>query len=47
MKKILLLLFCMMAMTVQAQEWPASSIQTYAGTRWWWMGSAVEEKELS
>lgn len=47
MKKILLLLFCMMSMTVQAQEWPASSIQTYAGTRWWWMGSAVEEKELS
>ena len=33
MKKILLLLFCMMAMTVQAQEWPASSIQTYAGTK--------------
>ena len=47
MKKLFLILFCLIALTVQAQKWPASSIQTHAGTRWWWMGSAVEETELS
>ena len=47
MRKILCILACLMALTAQAQRWPASSIQTHAGSRWWWMGSAVEEAELS
>ena len=47
MRKILCILACLMALTAQAQRWPASSIQTHAGSRWWWMGSAVEETELS
>ena len=47
MKKFFLILFSLMALSAQAQRWPASSIQTHAGSRWWWMGSAVEETELS
>ncbi|MBQ9363300.1 MAG: glycosyl hydrolase family 2 [Bacteroidaceae bacterium] len=31
----------------QVPTWPKSSIQTRPGARWWWMGSAVDEKNLS
>jgi hypothetical protein len=47
MRRFLLILACLMALSAQAQRWPASSIQTHAGSRWWWLGSAVEEEELS
>ena len=46
MRKLLLILACLMALSVQAQKWPTSSIQTHAGSRWWWLGSAVEEEDL-
>ncbi len=28
-------------------HWPKESVETKPGTRWWWMGSAVDEKDLS
>jgi len=49
MKK--LFLTCLMgltAFTVNAQpSWPSTSVETKAGTRWWWMGSAVDDANLS
>lgn len=29
-----------------AQSWPVSSVMTKPGTRWWWMGSAVDSVNL-
>jgi hypothetical protein len=28
-------------------EWPQQSVETKPGARWWWMGSAVDEKNLT
>ena len=30
----------------QAPQWPATSIQTKPGARWWWLGSAVDAQNL-
>lgn len=49
MKKKLLLAFLLT--TIQAAQsqtiWPALTQQTKPWTRWWWMGSAVDEKSIS
>lgn len=29
-----------------AAQLPSSGVTTYAGTRWWWMGSAVDSLNL-
>ena len=29
-----------------AQSWPAVTAETKPGARWWWLGSAVNEKDL-
>ena len=39
-----LISFCVS--TATAQQWPTSTIETKAGSRWWWLGSAVNETEL-
>ena len=42
-------LWCLISLCVSsamAQQWPSSTIETKAGSRWWWLGSAVNEKEL-
>ena len=31
---------------VMAQSWPTSTKETKAGTRWWWLGSAVDKENL-
>ncbi len=28
-------------------QWPQESVETKPGTRWWWMGSAVDEENLA
>ncbi len=35
-----------LTMGMQAQSWPASSDASKPATRWWWMGSAVNEADL-
>lgn len=30
-----------------AQSWPATSLQSKAGARWWWLGSAVDKENIS
>ena len=29
-----------------AQSWPTASLEAKPGTRWWWLGSAVNESDL-
>ena len=33
-------------LTLQAQEWPSPQQEAKAGTRWWWLGSAVDKENL-
>ncbi|MCM1020938.1 MAG: glycosyl hydrolase family 2 [Muribaculum sp.] len=46
-----ILLLIAVAVSVSAQpdalKWPAESPQTRPGTRWWWLGSAVDSMNLS
>lgn len=48
----LLLMSCLCCINVAAQplkpgQWPAQSSQTRPGSRWWWMGSAVDKPTLT
>ncbi|MBO7417695.1 MAG: glycosyl hydrolase family 2 [Bacteroidaceae bacterium] len=38
---------CLCCITSFAQQWPTPTTETRAGSRWWWLGSAVNEQELS
>ena len=38
--------FLMFHANAQTPAWPASSIQTKPGARWWWLGSAVDDANL-
>ncbi len=47
-KNILLVLLLTVIYAAQSQTiWPALTQQTKPWTRWWWMGSAVDEKSIS
>ncbi|MES1222789.1 MAG: hypothetical protein ABUT20_45275, partial [Bacteroidota bacterium] len=48
-KRIFLLISASLALiSIHAQiKWPAITQQTKPWTRWWWMGSAVDEKGIS
>ena len=32
---------------MQAQQWPNTPVEARPGARWWWLGSAVDEKNLT
>lgn len=34
-------------MSMTAQTWPEAQKEAYAGTRWWWLGSAVDSVNLN
>ena len=47
-KRIILLCFmasCQWA-AVNSQSWPTPKPEAKAGTRWWWLGSAVDKTNL-
>ena len=47
MRKTLVLLFLAIAIVCNAQPtWPSSSLESKAGLRWWWPGSAVDENNI-
>ncbi len=47
MKKIFVGLGLMLScLSATAQNWPATSLESKAGSRWWWLGSAVDEENL-
>lgn len=37
---------CAFAATVGAQQWPTPQSEAKPGTRWWWLGSAVDKENL-
>lgn len=49
MNKKQLIFLCLLATggVVQAQQWPDVPAEARPGTRWWWLGSAVDEKNLT
>ncbi len=48
MKRKQIIIFALAAATLSAsaQHWPAARPEAKAGTRWWWMGSAVDKENL-
>ena len=42
------IVLCLLAAggVMQAQQWPDAPVEARPGTRWWWLGSAVDEKNL-
>ena len=48
MKRILFLLCfaCCNIVATKAQQWPVPRPEAKPGTRWWWLGSAVDEENL-
>ena len=47
MKHLLTLcLMCCNILAVSAQSWPTPQREAKAGTRWWWLGSAVDKENL-
>ena len=45
-KYILLLIAMMTAIGTTAQTWPSPKPEARPGTRWWWLGSAVDHQGL-
>ena len=49
MNKRQLIVLCLFAAggVMQAQQWPNTPVEARPGARWWWLGSAVDEKNLT
>ena len=45
-KSILTCLLTSLSLAVCAQSWPTSTTEAKPGTRWWWLGSAVDKENL-
>ena len=47
MKRILTIItLCALTTTAMAQSWPETTREAKPGVRWWWLGSAVDKKNL-
>lgn len=47
MKKLILAACAMANIAAFAQDWPNATTECRPGSRWWWLGSAVDEKNLA
>ncbi len=45
-KTLAIVIACAACLTVQAQQWPEVHQEAKPGTRWWWLGSAVDKQNL-
>ena len=45
-KAILTIAIAMLSATMLAQSWPTPTTEAKPGTRWWWLGSAVDKENL-
>jgi hypothetical protein len=45
-KQIIILALAAATLPASAQQWPEARPEAKAGTRWWWMGSAVDKENL-
>lgn len=46
MKHLLVLILCICMADASAQTWPTPRPEAKPGTRWWWLGSAVNKENL-
>ena len=46
MRTLLFLLFSLLFSPAGAQSWPKATQESKPGTRWWWLGSAVDKEDL-
>ncbi|MDR0937830.1 MAG: glycosyl hydrolase family 2 [Mediterranea sp.] len=46
-KQLTLAALLLLTTSLQAQQWPAVQAEARPGTRWWWLGSAVDKPNLS
>ena len=46
MRHLLVLIFCVCMADASAQTWPTPRPEAKPGTRWWWLGSAVDKENL-
>ena len=47
MKRIICIFsWAMLALSASAQSWPTPTTEAKPGTRWWWLGSAVDKENL-
>lgn len=47
MRKLFILALSALSLSAFAQQWPEVKPEARPGTRWWWMGSAVDQKNLT
>ncbi len=45
-KSSFIILSTLFSASVMAQSWPTQTAESKAGTRWWWLGSAVDKENL-
>ena len=45
-KTTFIILSSLFSASVMAQSWPTQTAESKAGTRWWWLGSAVDKENL-
>ena len=45
-KTVTSIMFICVSVALFAQSWPTQTTETKAGTRWWWLGSAVDKENL-
>ena len=46
MRHLLVLILCVCMADASAQSWPTPRPEAKPGTRWWWLGSAVDKENL-
>ena len=46
-KRLLICCFVAISYSVFAQDWPNISTESRPGSRWWWLGSAVDKENLT
>ena len=47
MKRLFLCVICAIAtLSIYSQSWPKQLPEAHPGTRWWWLGSAVDTTNL-
>ena len=39
-------LLALLAISASAQQWPTPTLEVKPGTRWWWLGSAVDKENI-
>ena len=45
-RSLVLISICVSALSAAAQSWPQATQEAKPGIRWWWLGSAVDKKNL-